>query len=225
MLQVLALALAAGAALPAVAITVDYSDFPNGVNNVNLGFATFTATGGNFEQKTLNGVSGVGVSGLTSGEIDIGESIAGSFTSPVTVDSFQLAFLFDGPEFGDVNEIAKITVDVFGVGLVDYFLTVTGTTSAVWTGLGSVLNLSPAQEDSGALWAITNPFGTSLINSITFAAVAGSCGTAGGACTNQSDYSLNSLSVTPVPVPAAFGLLAVGLGLLGFTARRRGVKV
>jgi hypothetical protein len=42
---------------------------------------------------------------------------------------------------------------------------------------------------------------------------------AGGACTNQSDYTLNRLNYTSVPEPSTIALLAAGLIVLGITRR------
>ena len=69
--------------------------------------------GGAFQQKNINGFIGVGVSGLTAGEIDIGQSITGTVpaASSFNIGSITIGFLFDGPEFSDVNEVAQITVN------------------------------------------------------------------------------------------------------------------
>ncbi|MBK7007042.1 MAG: hypothetical protein IPH37_19660 [Burkholderiales bacterium] len=42
-------------------------------------------------------------SGATTGEIDRGESITGTFSQGVHITGIRLGLLFDGPEYGDVN--------------------------------------------------------------------------------------------------------------------------
>lgn len=45
--------------------------------------------------------------GASGNEIDIGEWMAASFSSALYVGNVQLAYLYDGPEFNDVNEVAQ----------------------------------------------------------------------------------------------------------------------
>ncbi|KAF0844310.1 putative secreted protein with PEP-CTERM sorting signal [Methylovorus glucosotrophus] len=182
--------------------------------------ATFTAVGGKFEKKTQAGYTGVGISGKTSGEIDIGERIDVSFTKNIIITNITLGLLFDGPEYGDVNEKAKITATFLDGTKQDYFLTAVGIKTADWTGPGSVTNLSPATDKGAALWAIANPFGNKQVSALSFTAVAGLCGS--GKCNNQSDYVLHCISA--VPEPSTYAMMMAGIAAVGFSARRKANK-
>lgn len=170
-----------------------------------------------------DGYQGVGVSPKqgserTPGEIDIGESIKGTFSSNTFVSNITLGLLFDGPEYGDVNEIAQITA-IYEDGTSHVFtLTATGPSTAIWSGSGSFIeSLSPAIGGLGGVWSITNPFGD-FVKSFSLTAISGSCGSAGGACNNQSDFTLISIAV---PEPETYAMMLAGLAGIGFVARRK----
>lgn len=181
---------------------------------------SFSAQGGNFDAKTVNGVTAVGVSGGASGaEIDIGQSITASFASLTRLTSFSLAFLFDGPEYGDVNEVAQVSL----LGT-NYFgrLTAVDSTTAIWSLYGSgttVTNQSAATLSGAGVWTVTNPFGNIAGTGVRFEAAPGSPGLGCSNCANQSDYSV--LAVSPVPEPSSYALALVGLLTVGWAARRR----
>lgn len=178
----------------------------------------FGTIGGSFASKTLEGVTAVGVSGGPSGaEIDIGQAIWASFADFRNVASLSVAFLFDGPEYNDVNEVAK----VFLLGTSSWGrLTATGPTTASWSfSDGVVTNVSAATLGSAGVWTIDNPFGTAAGTGLYFGALEGLPGANCPGCTNQSDYAL--LSVTAVPEPSTYALMLGGLLAVGSVMRRR----
>ena len=210
----------------AAADTVYGKDFGNGssyttaINGTNV---TFSAKTGNNKNKLDNGVfsykpaqdgyQGVGVSptsggDVTVGEIDKNEWIFADFTDARVISNLTLGLLFDGPEYNDSKEKAFIYVTYFDNSTAEFKLQAQGSTSALWTGLGSVSNLSPAEEGLGGVWSIDNPFGATAVKSIVFTSHA-----------DKSDYTL--YSVTAVPEPESYAMLAVGMGLIGFMTRRR----
>jgi hypothetical protein len=222
---------AALAALPigASAATVDIfgSTFGSGASRTFTGLlgdidATFTAHGGNFQTKTVRGWTAVGVSGKTRGEIDIGESIVGTFSSAVYVPYLTLAFLFDGPEFNDVQERASISATLADGSNVSYSLTALFRGDYDYTGPSFVDNLSRPTRNNAGVWDIEDPFDGAAIRSFTLTALIGECGR--GSCTNQSDFAFHSLGierVAEIPEPGALALLLSGLATIGLVTRRR----
>jgi hypothetical protein len=179
---------------------------------------TFTGSG-KFLKKSQAGMTGVGIAGgRTDGEIDIGETITGKFSNSVLVSSIKLGLLFDGPEYSDVNEIAKLSVIYSDNSLADFKLTATGATTAIWSGsIGNVVSLGTGAILAGTgAWELINPFGAKAIKEIVFGALPGKAAASCPKCNNQSDYTFVNMDVTTVPVPAAAWLFVSGvLGLVG----------
>jgi hypothetical protein len=175
----------------------------------------FISSGGGLQLKTVAGWTGLGVAGGAAGaEIDIGQKINISFTAgPQLFSSLTLGFLFDGPEFNDLKEIAAVRIN----GTTEYKLTATGATSATWSGLGAVSNLSPADIDGAGVWSISNPFGSMAITSLELYPLSSN------PTGNESDFSLVGYKTTSVPDGGAtFGLL--GMAMTGLAMFRRKLR-
>jgi hypothetical protein len=195
-----------------------------------------TNAAGTFEKKTIAGYTAVGVAGgRTGGELDINgqgvsEKIGVGFSQTQGIGLIEIAFLYDGPEFGDFNEVAVITASNGTVGeLIATYTNASGLT-AFWDILGdgnpasAVTNLSPAVDPGGAaVWRIVNPFGNIGLSGLAFTARNGVCGIT--PCSNQSDYSLYRIEtfepVQEIPEPSTYALMLAGLAMLGFMVRRR----
>ncbi len=196
-----------------------------GTSYANLGFATITAEGSGvdatFHAKTVGAYTGFGIGGgYADAEIDLnGEKLTIEYAAPTVITELIFAFLYPNGGWSDVvNEIARVTV-VSPTSLVGE-LTATGSTTATWTGSGSTVeNLASAVAESGGVWRITNPFGSTAVQKIEFTAVAVG---GGPSDSTNSDYGIVSISDADgeVPEPASAALTGLGLILATFGARK-----
>lgn len=110
------------------------------------------------------------------GEVDKDEFLKVDFDGPALLKQLDLSTLYHGTRgeagaHGDkVSEAVKITANLFGGGLVEGLLKVTGDTTAEWiTGDNTVqaVNLSPAASGGGGSFSVANLFGDALLTGLS----------------------------------------------------------
>ena len=154
-----------------------------------------TATG--FFVKSLGGKSGIGVNGSVPGEIAINESVNVQFlgNDPYKVDSIQIVFLFNGPEYGDKAEIARVTTNAGA----SYTLSVANApddANATWSNPGSTVTKCGATTlGASGCFLITNPFPVP-VRSLVFTAVPATAGGYLSANTNDSDFAIGEIKAS-----------------------------
>ncbi len=157
--------------------------------------AGISTTGGVLAKKTHNGASGFGVSGGPSGsEIDIGENLRVDFDQSRSIIAIKILFLFNGPEFGDRAEKARVSAD----GTVYTLSTRNDADDATadWSGPGTVTKCGATTAAGTGCFIVTDPF-LGAVSRLDFTAIAGSqpFPASGGPGSNDSDYSIGFIDV------------------------------
>ena len=235
--QILASAIAVSAIAISSSASAGYLNFKDltALDNQNSGTigGTYYAAGLNggtanatFGFKTLGGARGLGVRGGDSGNeidygVDGGENIFIEFGSGTGLSSLTLGAIFNGPEHGDVDEIAQIVATLADGSTLTGTLFMQGDGAAndgIWVLEGADSDVAAqcsGMTGSGpGLCSISDPFGSATIVDLRFTALDDRNGGFG----NNSDYTLVSMTV---PEPATLGLLGLGLFGLGAAIRRR----
>lgn len=201
-------------------------------NSWTTGGVTVTTAPGGPQCKTKSyvdplpggSVSGLGVSGATSGEIDNGETVTVDFLGSVNLESFEIIVFYNGSEFGDPQEQGFIDVwFAGGGGPVTYYFYADAppaTTTLTKNFGGTYTNISPMEEEDAGWFRFDNPFGSSNITKIRFTAANNP------SASNNSDYALKNVLFTreateEVPEPSTYALMGLGLLAVGYLKRRR----
>jgi len=173
---------------------------------------TVTASGGDLGYKSINdGTTNWTALGV-DGEILLNQSLTYTASSddagaqvdgvPFEVPSFTVAFLFDGPEFGDVEEVMRVEGTRADGTKFTGDLQIKFDSMPMWSPGGATIDeLSPATQGGAAVYRVTNPFGDEDFVSLKFEPqrvdYANGCPN-GGSCSNQSDGSVYDLEIAVV---------------------------
>lgn len=208
-LKTLLVAIAVGAASSASAIM--YDSATNGVNAVG---GDFTAIGGSVAVKNGVGITVTGVSGGPAGnEIDVGQTLVLSLDKSFTLKSLTLGLLFNGDEYTDPQEIAKVTAN----GSVSYTLSIVAENLAVWSNGGINIPVDPGFSTTlggGGVFTLLSPFGGMLISTLEFTPVSNP------STVNNSDFGLVAYEIPD----SSTTLALLGLALVGVVSIRRRFK-
>ena len=175
-------------------ITINASSCTSGTTTCTVGAATLSSAKPFYVKPPQFGFSGLGLNGNTQGEIAVNENVHVQFQGPdpYTVTAIQIVYLFNGPEYGDRAEIARITVD----GSTPYTLTMSNTADngdATWSAPGgSVTKCSPPTSSGAGCFLITNPF-PAPVSALDFAAVHSTVAGFGGTTSNDSDFAIGKI--------------------------------
>lgn len=192
----LMLAFGAGATRPEDAISVDPTSLQAagcfGLSACTVNGADVSTVGGTIAKKKLNGATGFGVNGgAAGGEIDIGESLVVDFGGSRSVLAIKILFLYNGPEFDDRAEKAKILADG-----IEYTLAVRSSpnnAAADWSGSGTVTKCGGTSATGSGCFLITNPF-PATVSQLEFQASPGGAPFGGGG-SSESDYGIGFIDV------------------------------
>ena len=150
-----------------------------------------------FAQKTLLDATGFGVSGGASGsEIDRGETLRVALGEARSVTEIKFLFLFNGPEYGDKAEKARVIADGH-----EYTLAVDNDADnamASWTGpggvpRGTVSRCGDTTASGTGCFKVADPF-PDAVSLLDFTAVAGGAGYQ-STNTSDSDYSIGYIDI------------------------------
>lgn len=165
-------------ATPQPSITIDRNAWSTagclGQSACAIGGATLTAANLKLMgEKQVNGAFGLGVQGgAAANEVDVGEHLGIQLPNAYSVTAIQVLFLYNGPEFSDVNEEVAITTTDAGTNTQHvYTLRASAENTASWNGAGQVVNCGATSSTGTGCFLITNPFPPDVpIGSVSFTA-------------------------------------------------------
>ena len=152
-----------------------------------------SVSSGTIAIKVATGATGFGVSGGAAGsEIDIGETLSVDVGDVRNITEIKFLFLYNGPEFSDKAEKARVTAD--GTA---YTLSVANNAddaAATWSSPGATVSKCGATTSSGTgCFVVTNPF-PAAVGQLAFSAISGTTPFSGSG-TSNSDYSVGYIDI------------------------------